>query len=692
MKFRALKETKGAAWFFVGSVIQKIAPFVVMMIMTRAVSTDQYGEYVVFISWLELFEIIITMRIYSNGLVNGLVRAERKKETVISTAQITSVILGLRWFILFGLFNSLLAEMTRVRSHLLIMIPLSAVLSASFNIWATKTRVENNYRKTALASVFYTFTGPVIGALAVFLPMDDKVTAVVGLRLVVQALCALPFFISNLKYKISSDLIKDIIKFNIPLLPYYLSMVILNHADRIMIQYYYDNTAAAVYSVAYSCSMLMFVVSGAYNLVLQPWLMKKLKEGSFEEDYKIIDNALAVIVALSVIFVFVAPVIIMIIGGKTYLSAETVVPPLVASIIVMFLYQQYINSLFYFKRTGHILFISVFCAAVNVVLNALLLPLAGANVAGYTTYASYVLVFGLCCLFAIRECKGNGVNWKNLFNLRLHVTVTIALSLLVMASMIFMRTQNNVEDPEKVTVLYPESNVELPLLSGERQFTCTGLDYDNKEQTFVIGYCGKEKPEDDKFEAEIVTVSADFSKIISELKAFENNPKLKDIQGVALEKDGIWYCSFGENRIRKVDNLGQTISELEVKKPSGVAVDPEDGSLWVLTDESLVNMAKDGLIIKTFKVKIAGQDQIFLDKDNSCMYISAGDDYEKNQFVYVFDMSEESFKCKYILNGSYAIEGIYIMDGKLIVLNDGYYHRAKEAQNTVKIYSIGNGD
>lgn len=74
-KYRDMSvEMKAASWYAVGNIIQKIAPWLVMIILTHYLATEEYGIYSIFMSWLEIFEIIITLRIYSNGYVAGLVR------------------------------------------------------------------------------------------------------------------------------------------------------------------------------------------------------------------------------------------------------------------------------------------------------------------------------------------------------------------------------------------------------------------------------------------------------------------------------------------------------------------------------------------------------------------------------------------------------------------------------------------
>ena len=66
-----------------------------------------------------------------------------------------------------------------------------------------------------------------------------------------------------------------------------------------------------------------------------------------------------------------------------------------------------------------------------------------------------------------------------------------------------------------------------------------------------------------------------------------------------------------------------------------------------------------------------------------------GNDYngEKNYVIKIFldDLKiDEILK----LSKSYSIEGIVKVDNKLYVVNDGFYHSAKDSRSLINIYEI----
>jgi len=84
-------EMKAAAWYAIGNIIQKIAPWLVMIILTHYLTVNEYGIYSTFMSWTEIFEIIVTLRIYSNGYIAGIVQEDSNRAAYTATMQSLSI-------------------------------------------------------------------------------------------------------------------------------------------------------------------------------------------------------------------------------------------------------------------------------------------------------------------------------------------------------------------------------------------------------------------------------------------------------------------------------------------------------------------------------------------------------------------------------------------------------------------------
>lgn len=232
---------------------------------------------------------------------------------------------------------------------------------------------------------------------------------------------------------------------------------------------------------------------------------------------------------------------------------------------------------------------------------------------------------------------------------------------------------------------------EIISLNGIKEdgFTCTGVVYDPKSCSFYVGDAGKTKPDDEIFRAVIRQVSVRFDEQIRIFECYTQFESMRDIQGVVIDNTrNIWLCSYGENLIRCIDQEENQICSHRVNKPSGIAYDSSNDTFWVLTDQYLIHFNRDFNEISKYSFRVAGQDQLFFDEKQNLIYITAGNDYHGDSFVYTFDIDNEAFELKYILKDSFAIEGISIIEDNMYIFNDGLYHDAEVPVNQVNIYHL----
>ena len=248
---------------------------------------------------------------------------------------------------------------------------------------------------------------------------------VIGIRVIIQLFMSVPFVLDNYACEIKwiESYAKEAVYYNLPLLPYYLSMILLNNLDKLMIQNLIGYEDAAIYSVARSASMMMFIVSGAFNLSMQTWLFKNLNDNNNNDNTKFVNNNTLFIAILIILMIVMAPEIILVLGGCKYIDAVLVMPPLIISVLIMFIYQQYVNILFFYKNTRIIMLLSIISALINAVLNYFFIPIYGYISAGYTAM-----------LFV---CSKNNICYKNYFNIALQLKIVVITIILGAVCTIF---------------------------------------------------------------------------------------------------------------------------------------------------------------------------------------------------------------------------------------------------------------
>lgn len=412
-------QAKSAFWFTICNFLQKGIFVIAVPIYTRILSTEQYGSYSVFLSWLEIFEIIATFRIGWGGYVVGLTKYEQDKDTYAASMQslsilITSISLGI--YLLFSNKINSFTEMNTATT-LVIFVILYAIPAIQF--WTVRKRTEYKYLSVLLITFLSSFFCVLFGVLSA-LVSEQKDLAIITARAAVQGVIALTLIFITYRQKFviyQGEYWKRAIRFNVPLLPHYLSTVLLHSSDKIIIKDIIGQAQAGIYGVAYTASMCMQLFSTSINQALQPWFFQKMKAKKLQRIHRTINAILILVAGLNLVLIALAPEVIMILAPKEYYEAIWVIPPLAASVVVMFFYQYFVNVEFYFEESRLTALASIGAAVLNIALNYILIPIYGYIAAGYTTLISY-LVFGFAHYFFMRWVCIRHDMPDNIFNIR----------------------------------------------------------------------------------------------------------------------------------------------------------------------------------------------------------------------------------------------------------------------------------
>lgn len=394
-------QIKASFWFLVCSFLQRGISALTTPIFTRLLTTEEYGNFSVFNSWLNILTIFLTLNLSLGVYTQGLVKFEDERNVFSSSLQGITTVLTFAWLVVYLIghnFWNRLFSLTTVQMLAMFVMIWS---TAAFNFWSAEQRIDYRYRKLVITTAVVSIAKPVIGIVFVVLA-EDKVTArILGLALV-ELLGYFWFFIAQMKKGktfYSKKFWSYALRFNIPLIPHYLSSIVLNSSDRIMIKQMVSADAAGIYSLAYAISMIMLLFNTAFSQTMSPWMYKRIKNKTVTEIEPIMYLSLYMIAGLNLLCILVAPEIVAVFAPKAYYDAIWVIPPVAISVVFIFSYDFFARFEFYYEKTKFIMFASVFAALLNIALNYIFIRLFGYLAAGYTTlvcYAIYVLCHYIC--------------------------------------------------------------------------------------------------------------------------------------------------------------------------------------------------------------------------------------------------------------------------------------------------------
>lgn len=386
-------QLKAAFWFLICSFLQKGISMLTTPIFTRMLTTAEYGQYNVFNSWLGIIGIFVTLRISYGVFSQGLVKFEQDRNVFCSSLQGLATTLVLFWTVIYLLFRNFWNGVFSLSTVQMLCILLLTWCSTAFECWAAEQRVEYKYRMLVIVTLLVSVIKPLIGIVFVALA-NDKVTArILGLVLV-ELVGYVGLFASQVKRGkriYSGKYWKYALAFNIPLVPHYLSQVVLSSSDRIMISSMVGDSQAGIYSLAYSLSSIMQLFNTALMQTISPWIYQKIKDQKIKEIEPIAYISIAFIAAVNLLLILFAPEAVAIFAPKTYREAIYVIPPVAMSVFFMYSYDLFAKFAFYYEKTQMIMTASCIGAALNVALNYVFIQKYGYVAAGYTTLACYII-------------------------------------------------------------------------------------------------------------------------------------------------------------------------------------------------------------------------------------------------------------------------------------------------------------
>lgn len=189
-------------------------------------------------------------------------------------------------------------------------------------------------------------------------------------------------------------LIKEMLKYSIPIMPNSISWWISTSSDKYMISYVCGNAANGLYSAAYKIPSLMTVFT---NIFFTAWNISVVEDFGSENSKKMIVKIhncfFSVVLILSSFIVCFTKPIVKIMFSDAFFEAWRFVPLLVTAYVFHDL-AAYIGSIYTAGKKTKMLFISTLIGAViNIVLNVFFIPTVGALGGAVTTLISYFIVW-----------------------------------------------------------------------------------------------------------------------------------------------------------------------------------------------------------------------------------------------------------------------------------------------------------
>ena len=427
---------RASIWFILCNVLLKGISFFTAPLFTRLLPTDEYGKLTLFASYEQIILIFATWEVGLSPFQRGSFKFRDNKEvfntTVILFGMIATLVVG--FFIL--LFQKRISSFTEMPLWLLLVLLAYAFFNTAYVSWLTENKLCINYVQVSIMTVGMTVVQIACSLMAVLFigkKAEMKMLFMLIPAIMVSLFLTLRRFrihkIWEAKKEIKSQF-RFLLTFTWPLVIHSLSYLVLAQADRIMIGKMINNSTAGIYGVSYSIASIVIIVQSGVLQVISPWIYHKMDEEDYRGIQKRIAPILLIVSLLYILFILVAPDIIILLYPEYYWEGIWCIPPISVGVYFMFMYSLFVTVEECLDQTKYVALVSIVCSLINVILNYFGIKLFGYIACAYTTLFSYMLFAAGHYYFMSKVIKEE-IGRKKIFDGKLFFILSIVMVILM---------------------------------------------------------------------------------------------------------------------------------------------------------------------------------------------------------------------------------------------------------------------
>ncbi|MBU3839835.1 MAG: oligosaccharide flippase family protein [Candidatus Ruminococcus intestinipullorum] len=445
-----------------GGVISKLIPLLMLPIITRLMpDTFYFGLNDISVTIVSFGSAIAVMGMYDAMFRLFFDREDEEYRKIICSTTLTfTICLSVIVFfvlIIFGNFWSELFFSDEKYRNLLFLSAMSILVGATNSIVSAPTRMKNQ-KKVFLAT---NILSPII-SYAVSIPLLMRGLYVIALPLasVVSAVTVETIFgILNKKWfsikKIKIAYLKPLLIIAIPLFPNFLVYWIFQSCDKLMISKILGMDYNGIYAIGGKIGQVSQLIYTAFAGGWQFFAFSTMKDSDQVEMTSHIFEYLAVITfSAGMLMAACSKAFFEILFTGSYIQGYTVAPYLFLAPLLLMLFQVIVNQFIVIKKAWFNLMALFLGAAVNLVLNYVLIPVIGIEGAAIGTLCGYSVSIGITAAILTRRglikiskrfyvtvslCIIYFISWRFVFRENIYIGLLVAIIFCIIYLLLFIK-------------------------------------------------------------------------------------------------------------------------------------------------------------------------------------------------------------------------------------------------------------
>jgi O-antigen/teichoic acid export membrane protein len=392
---------KNVLLYLSGNLINASIPFLLLPVLTRALSPEEYGR-------VAMFTVILSIMGALAGLsVNGAILVRyfefQKQELSEYVGTCFGILSMSMTILLIGVLciGKYLETITQIPTlWLLIAVILSALQFAS-NIRLSIWQADG---KSLQYGIFQILQSLLNAGASLFLVLNMKLgwegrllglsIAIFNFGIVAIWILRRDKYISiSRKWKVHSS---DALKFGVPLIPHAIGGLLLIGIERFIIVNQLDIARAGIYMVALQIGQALGVLTDSFNKAYAPWLFKKLATCNEIDKRAIVRGTYTYFVTIFLIASVVglsASSLLEHLVGQNFQAAAGLVWYIALGFAFGGCYYMVTNYVFFMSQTSRLAIVTFLCGAINIPLTIYLIKVNGIIGASQSFMLTHALLF-----------------------------------------------------------------------------------------------------------------------------------------------------------------------------------------------------------------------------------------------------------------------------------------------------------
>lgn len=397
--------------YFYGNFIVLLLGFVSLPLITRVMSTDEYGRTAMFtsaVSIIYIFAILGLDQAYIRYFYKEGVNRKRLMRQCLQYPLILIVVLAGAYWAFADFFNGFLFGRSAIDITLLVVA--YTIISVFERFLFLNIRMEQKGKLYSNLNILSKVLYIVFILLFVKLIGDDFRVVLYALTLplgIVTLICAIRYIFVNRHDKAETHDLKkaELLKYGIPFVPMLLMEWLLSSMDKWSIKIFNDFAETGIYSSAMQIMTILLTFKITYVAFWAPVAMEKYEkepEDVVKPFFKDMFQKVQFLCMCAAFLLTIFRGVIVMILGADYREAIKIIPYLSLMPILSILFEMTGQGCKFVGKVKYFNYASLAAIICNLVGNTLLVPILGGIGAALATAVTYVVYFLLGTYFSNR--------------------------------------------------------------------------------------------------------------------------------------------------------------------------------------------------------------------------------------------------------------------------------------------------